>query len=189
MEGVDAATKAALALGAFGSLLGLLNFGLKGIEVWRDRSNVRLSIHTGSGAFVAAGKQTLDLAGHVYIRVTNRGRRPVKITSAGFVNGDHGTFPLMVDSLGQHVFPVVLDERNPSISVDVPTDAVREGYSRPGQAPPTGIFCHSETKRHTRRLNRNWVRFLTSPPSVRRADASADAGPGGGAEDGEAGAM
>lgn len=164
MDGIDAATKAALALGAFGSLLGLLNLGLKAIEVWRDRSSVRLGIHTGSGPFIPAGTVTIDPARHVYITVTNEGRRPVKITSAGLVHKDRTTLPIMVDSLGQHLFPAVLDERNPTVSVDVATDALRERYSSVGQPQPTHIFCYAADKRRTRRLRRQWVDYLTSAP-------------------------
>jgi hypothetical protein len=69
MDGVDAATKAALALGAFGSLLGLLNFAVKAVEVWRDKPTLSLDISVRSNI--------LD------IRLVNAGRRPVTIDQIG----------------------------------------------------------------------------------------------------------
>src|SRR3990170_7092794 len=110
MESIDTGTKVALALGAFGSLVGLLNFVLKAVEVWRDRSNIRLGITTGAGPIVGYGQHTVDLQQNVYITVANRGRRPLHVTSAGLLHKDRTSSPWMFDSLAQSVFPAVLGE-------------------------------------------------------------------------------
>ena len=180
MDGADAATKAALALGAFGSLLGLLNLGLKAIEVWRDRAHLELGMRPGSGPIIGWGRHTVDPDENVYITITNRGRRPVRVTSAGLLHKDRTSLALMQDSLGQQVFPAVLDERTPSVDVSAKTRDLQDRYGTAGQSLPTHIFCYVAGKRRARRLSPEWVTLLASAPGTASQEVGkADGGASG----------
>jgi hypothetical protein len=131
---------------------------------WRDRARLALGIKLGGGPIIGWGRHTVDPRQNVYLSITNRGRRPVRVESAGLLHKDGSSLVLMQDSLGQQVFSAVLDERNPSVDVCARTRDLQERYSAGGQSPPSHIFCHTAARRHTRRLGQPWIRFLTSAP-------------------------
>jgi hypothetical protein len=155
---------------------------------WRDRARLTLTIGHGGGPVIGwppMGKTSVNLAENVYVTAINRGRRPVQVSSAGLVNDDRTTVPFMADSLGQAVFPKVLDERNPSVDAAMPTAILREYYSRPSAPRPTHIFYYSAGRRHQRRLGDGWVQFLIwSPAQEGPSHARAGSGPGSEVEDG-----
>jgi len=113
MDGVDAGTKAALALGAFGSLVGLLNLGLKAIEVWRDRATIKIRFSEGHMMYLGAPPITAPphrpedpLA---FLHVWNTGRRPTTLSGAGITFKDGSPWEFVGD---RENLPRRLDEGN-----------------------------------------------------------------------------
>jgi hypothetical protein len=138
---------------------------------WRDRARVTLEVTVGSEAFSWMGTErgTISLRPDKYliVRVVNKGRRPLKIDSAGLVMGDKTQRLFTLGPHGSPVFPCILDERTPKVDACGGVDLLRNQLSGAPERTPTHAFCYDAMgKRHVRRLSRHMRRWLSRPPQA-----------------------
>jgi hypothetical protein len=155
-------------IGLGGIVLGVLLD--RAFELWRDRTRLVLSLGFGTWPLAWSERATVRADEFLILTVTNKGRRPAYISSAGLMLPDKSTLPTLVDQLGQVVFPAILDERNPSVAASYNYDEIRTRI-REIDSTPTHLICWLGTGgRKTRRLRRDWLAALTRPPPDRQTD-------------------
>ena len=163
----DGLQRIALALGALGTFLGFVNLAINAFELWRDRSNLQLSL-AFSSSVITPFSTKLEPYKYVSLTVTNRGRRPVQVTGVGLLLKDGSTLPALVNSAGHAPFPAILDERNPSVTAGFEFLPLNQRLTEEGQAKLSRLFCWLGTgERKTAPIRGDWMKTLTARYGVR----------------------
>lgn len=171
----------------YGAVIGtvslLATIGFKTVEIWRDRTGIKVRYAFQSEPIRWGG--TTNLMYYVSITAHSSGRRPIKVTGAAIQlnKGIKTLWPWQknymeclpaINGVAGMIspFPVVLDERTPEAIALMPIKELSEALERTKTKPTHALIWTSKGDRR-QRLSKSTVDVLLKKAEVEVASASA----------------